>query len=120
MSLAVSEALWAKAAPAAAQSLTATWSKLFDWVAQQTTSLIKDLTGWKILNNNVEKEVLLPLFVNWGWKVNVEEWQVGNVKRMQLKHNLSLNCNLDPSIPSILIMKQIYQSFVGKFCNNSK
>ena len=36
---------------------------------------------------------------------------------MQLKHNLSLNCNLDPSILSILIMKQIYQSFVGKFCN---
>ena len=32
------------------------------------------------------------------------------VKRMQLKHNLSLIVILDPSIPSVLIMKWIYQS----------
>ena len=49
-----------------------------------------------------------------------ECWRVTDwyVKRMQLKHNLSLIVIWDPSIPSILIMKQFYQSFVGKFCNN--
>ena len=49
-----------------------------------------------------------------------ECWRVTGwyVKRMQLKHNLSLIVIWDPSIPSTLIMKQFYQSFVGKFCNN--
>ena len=45
LTVCVSRALWVKSAPTAAYNLTATWSKLFDWMAQETTSLIMDLTG---------------------------------------------------------------------------
>ena len=73
-------------------------------MAQETTSLIMDLTGWKLLNNNIQGKCSFHI-CELGLKG--ECWRVTDwyVKRMQLKHNLSLIVIWDPSIMSISIIK---------------
>ena len=76
-------------------------------MAQQTTSLIMDLTGWKLLNNNIQEEVLPPYL----W-TGVERWMLKS-DRLVCEKNATkaqpvTNCNLG-SINSVnLIMKCIY------------
>ena len=62
-------------------------------MAQQTTSLIMELTGWKLLNNNIQEEVLLPYL----W-TGVERWMLKS-DRLVCEKNATkaqpvTNCNL--------------------------
>ena len=62
-------------------------------MAQETTSLIMDLTGWKLLNNNKWEEVLPPYL----W-TGVERWMLKS-DRLVCEKNAAkaqpvTNCNL--------------------------